>query len=153
MNLFEQERLWVMGDYIVPGDNEYGDLSLNDDAAPLSKGGTKNDIAGNALGNDLKPARETTYVYLNFDGEDTVYDNPALNLSFSVSVQNSWFSDEQKQTILTALTEKYEADGVVFTLERPPDEPGSDGYSTLYFGKSDSFKAYGEFFGVAETHD
>jgi len=89
------------------------------------------------------------YVYLDFDGERTTYRNRDLNLSISVTVRNSGFSDAQKQTILSQLTAKYKADGVVFTLEKPQDVA----YSTLYFGESGAFKNYGSFFGVSETID
>ena len=89
------------------------------------------------------------YVYLDFDGERTSYRNRDLNLTVSVTVQNPAFSNAQKQEIVSALTEKYKADGVVFTTEKPQDAS----YSTVYFGESSAFKKYGDFFGVSETID
>ncbi|MBR4255172.1 MAG: AIDA repeat-containing protein [Lentisphaeria bacterium] len=113
--------------------------------------GNESEVVGHTVENIPKAEQKPVYVYLDFDGQRTTYDNRALKLSFAVTVRNSGFSDEQQQAILTGLAEKYEADGVVFMLERPADE--SIEYSTLYFGKTSAFDAYGEFFGVAETHD
>lgn len=98
--------------------------------------------------NDTPPV--TQYVYLDFDGErKTRYSNPDLNLSFSVSVQNPMFSDEQRLAVFDELTKKYESEHVEFLLARPTGVE----YSTLYFGISDDIKNRGSFFGVAETHD
>ena len=113
--------------------------------------GKETEVISHTVENIPKKEKKLSYVYLDFDGQSTSYDNRALNLSFAVTVQNSLFSDEQKQVILAGLTKRYKADGVVFMLERPVDE--SIEYSTLYFGKTDAFDDYGEFFGVAETHD
>ena len=131
------------------------DLTVTEDTTVYFKAvdiaGNESEVVGHTVENIPKAEQKPVYVYLDFDGQRTTYDNRALKLSFAVTVRNSGFSDEQQQAILTGLAEKYEADGVVFMLERPADE--SIEYSTLYFGKTSAFDAYGEFFGVAETHD
>jgi hypothetical protein len=42
-------------------------------------------------------------------------------MSFDLSVTNPGFSEEQRQTIVSALSEKYSKDNIVFTRERPED--------------------------------
>ncbi len=90
-------------------------------------------------------------VYLDFDGENTQYNNADLGLNFDVTVKDSGMSEVQKQTILAGLSEKYKNTGIVFTLERPEDDAVE--YSTVYIGESDDFKKYGNFAGLAETID
>ena len=81
--------------------------------------GNESEVASYTVDNILTHSpKKTTYVYLDFDGESATYDNAALDLSFSVTVQDSGFSEEQIQEILAALTEKFEADNVVFLLDR-----------------------------------
>jgi hypothetical protein len=46
-------------------------------------------------------------VYLDFDGENTIYRNNDLNVSLDVNVGNSFMSDEQKLYILSQLNEMY----------------------------------------------
>lgn len=90
------------------------------------------------------------YVYLDFDGEGLVsYNNPDLNISFNLSVGVPGFSEEQRTAIVSALSKAYNKDNIVFTLKRPENVD----YSTLYLGQSSAFADYGDFFGVAETHD
>ena len=90
------------------------------------------------------------YVYLDFDGEELVrYNNPDLKLSFDLSVAAPAFSEEQRAAIVSELNKQYNKYNIAFTLERPEGVE----YSTLYFGQSAAFAEYGDFFGVAETHD
>ena len=90
------------------------------------------------------------YVYLDFDGEELVrYTNSDLGLSFDLSVAAPAFSEEQRAAIVSELTKQYNKYDIAFTLERPEGVE----YSTLYFGQSAAFAEYGDFFGVAETHD
>ena len=90
------------------------------------------------------------YIYLDFDGENNIrYRNSALNLSFTLSVRNSGISEDRRQAILSELSEKYQEDGIVFTLERPTDTA----YSTLFFGTTNAFDNYGDYYAVAEKHD
>ena len=90
------------------------------------------------------------YIYLDFDGENNIrYRNSALNLSFTLSVRNSGISEDRRLAILSELSEKYQEDGIVFTLERPTDTA----YSTLFFGTTNAFDNYGDYYAVAEKHD
>ena len=89
-------------------------------------------------------------VYLDLDGEAAVrYNNPDLGIELDVAVTAPGFTAEQRESIVSELTRKYNKNNISFTLERPE----SGDYSTLYFGKSTAFEPYGEFYGVAETHD
>ena len=98
---------------------------------------------------DIK-ASEPQYVYLDFNGENEArYNNADLNLSFNLSVQDPKFTEIQRQTIFDELSKKYKGDDIVFVLDRPKDLE----YSTLYFGQSNAFDQYGEFFGISETND
>ena len=89
-------------------------------------------------------------VYLDFDGEETQYNNDALDLNFDVCIADSGMTEEQKQYILASLTEKYKLTDIFFTLEQPVD---TESYSTVYIGQSDDFKEYGTFAGLAESID
>ena len=109
-------------------------LNLNDDELTLSVS-----------------APTAQYVYLDFDGEELVrYTNSDLGLSFDLSVAAPAFSEEQRAAIVSELTKQYNKYNIAFTLERPS---GDVAYSTLYFGQSSAFAEFGDFFGVAETHD
>ena len=109
-------------------------LSLNDDELVLSVSA---------------PAAQ--YVYLDFDGEELVrYGNSDLGLAFDLSVNAPAFSEEQRAAIVSELTRQYNKYNIAFTLERPDEDVA---YSTLYFGLSSAFAEYGDFFGIAETHD
>ncbi len=88
-------------------------------------------------------------VYLDFDGENTIYHNEDLNISLDVNVEDSLMSDAQKFYILSQLDKMYDDSEVVFTLSRPDNEE----YSTIYIGKTDAFNKYGSFAGLAETID
>jgi len=106
-------------------------------------------MADNGISNNSGTSSSVQYVYLDFDGEHATYRNTDLRMSFSVTVQNPDFSDAQKQAILNGLKEKYASSGIVFTTEKP----AVASYSTLYFGQSNAFQRYGDFFGVSETFD
>ncbi len=102
-------------------------------------------------GNDTLSSSDTgsvQYVYLDFDGERTRYNNQDMKTSFSVTVRDPGFSEAQKKAILSGLNEKYSSAGIVFTTSKP-----GGSYSTLYYGQCDSFSRYGEFFAVSETCD
>ena len=119
------QPVWING-------REYT-LNLNDDELTLSV-----------------TAPTAQYVYLDFDGEDLVrYSNSDLALAFDLSVAAPGFSEEQRAAIVSELTKQYNRYNIAFTLERPEGVE----YSTLYFGQSPAFAEYGDFFGVAETHD
>jgi autotransporter passenger strand-loop-strand repeat protein len=91
------------------------------------------------------------YVYLDFDGEELVrYSNSDLELAFDLSVYAPAFSEEQRAAIVSELTKQYNKYNIAFMLERSDEDVA---YSTLYFGQSPAFADYGDFFGVAETHD
>ncbi len=97
----------------------------------------------------LQPLLAKQIVYLDFDGENTEYNNADLGLNFAVTVKDSGMTEEQKSRILQQLSEQYENTGVVFTLERPAE----GAYSSVFIGQSDDFKPYGNFAGLAETID
>ena len=59
-------------------------------------------------------------------------------------------SVEQKQYILSELSQKYDLSEVVFTLEKPVD---TSSYSTVFVGQTGDFDEYGTFAGLAETID
>ncbi|MDD3153868.1 MAG: hypothetical protein PHS41_03300, partial [Victivallaceae bacterium] len=84
------------------------------------------------------------YVYLDFDGESTQYNNSALGLEIDVSVENSKIDAERIVAITAALNERYAETGVTFVTERPT----SGTYSTVYIGKNNLGYA-----GLAETID
>ena len=108
-------------------------LNLNDDELTL-----------------IVSAPTAQYVYLDFDGEELVrYNNPDLGLSIDLSVAAAAFSEEQRAAIVSELAKQYNKYNIAFTLERPEGVE----YSTLYFGQSSAFAEYGDFFGIAETHD
>ncbi|MBP5585516.1 MAG: AIDA repeat-containing protein [Lentisphaeria bacterium] len=111
--------------------------------------GNESEVVSRSVTNIEKNVHDPVYVYLDFDGENTFYDNQDLDLSFAVTVADPGFSDTQKQAILSELADRYAADGVAFTLTRPENTE----YSTLYFGKSDDFADYGRYFGISETLD
>ena len=111
--------------------------------------GNESEVVSHSVTNIEKRAHDPVYVYLDFDGGNTSYHNRGLDLSFVVKVANPGYSDAQKRTILSELADKYAADGVAFTLTRPEDVE----YSTLYFGTSDDFADYGDYFGISETLD
>ena len=89
-------------------------------------------------------------VFLDFDGENTFYENSDLDLNFSVTVKDSGISEERQQNILALLNEKYRDLNVTFTNEKPLD---TEFYSTVFVGKTDDFADYGSFAGMAETID
>ena len=89
-------------------------------------------------------------VFLDFDGENTFYENSDLDLNFAVTVKDSGISEERQQNILALLNEKYRDLNVTFTNEKPLD---TEFYSTVFVGKTDDFADYGSFAGMAETID
>ena len=89
-------------------------------------------------------------VYLDFDGESTVYRNNDLNIAIAVDVEDSSMSEEQKQYILAELSARYALEDIVFTTEKPNDTAE---YSTIFIGQTDDFEEYGSFAGLAETVD
>ena len=96
-----------------------------------------------------KKLDELQYVYLDFDGEDTVYRNADLDLEIGVSVSDSGIVGERREEIVTQLNERYADTGVVFVSVRPTDVM----YSTVYIGTTDSFAGYGDYLGLAEAID
>lgn len=104
-------------------------------------------MAGNDTLNN-SDSGSVQYVYLDFDGERTRYNNQDLKTSFSVTVRDPGFTEAQKKAILSGLNEKYSSAGIVFTTSKP-----SGSYSTLYYGQCDPFSRYGDFFAVSETCD
>ena len=89
-------------------------------------------------------------IYLDFDGEITVYRNDDLDILLDVEVENSGMTEEQKSYILAELSAKYAAENIVFTIEKPKENTE---YSTVFIGKTDDFEKYGSFTGLAETID
>ena len=104
-------------------------------------------MAGNDTLNN-SDAGSVQYVYLDFDGERTKYNNQDLKQSFYVTVRDPAFTEAQKNAILSGLNEKYSSSGIVFTTTKP-----GGSYSTLYYGQCDSFNRYGDFFAVSESCD
>ena len=94
------------------------------------------------------PQIAVQYVYLDFDGELTLYNGEILTVD-NVEVQDSSLTEERIQNILAQLNTRYAAQNVVFVNERPQ----TDEYSTVYIGKTSAFNEYGDFAGVAETID
>ena len=94
-------------------------------------------------------AKEQQIIYLDFDGADTIYQNSALDLNISVNVKDSGLSQERIDEITNELNRQYADDNVLFVSALPADEE----YSTVYIGATESFKPYGEFYGLAETID
>ena len=88
------------------------------------------------------------YVYLDFDGELTSYNGEILTVE-NVEVQHSELSEERIKNILTELNKKYASENVIFVTEIPAEAE----YSTIYVGKTEAFKPYGSFAGLAETLD
>ncbi|MBE6403339.1 MAG: hypothetical protein E7039_06420, partial [Lentisphaerae bacterium] len=88
------------------------------------------------------------YVYLDFDGELTSYNGEILTVE-NVEVQHSELSEERIQNILAELNAKYASENVIFVTEIPAEAE----YSTIYVGKTEAFKPYGSFAGLAETLD
>ena len=132
VNAFKEFGSVSVGQSVWINDKEYA-LNLNDGELTLTIN---------------VPTKQ--YVYLDFDGESLVnYTNSDLGLSFDLSVLDPEFSDEQREAIVYELTNQYKKFGIEFTLTPPAEEA----YSTLYFGLSDAFSDYGEFFGIAETYD
>ncbi len=93
----------------------------------------------------------TQVIYLDFAGaEDVSYDNNALNIHINnIDVEHSSLTEEQQFAVITDLNAKFAGTGVCFTAA-PPE---TDEYSTIYVGKTDDFKPYGNFSGLAETID
>ena len=105
-------------------------------------------MAGNDTLNN-SDSGSVQYVYLDFDGERTRYNNQELKQSFFVTVRDPSFTEDQKNAILSGLNKKYSSSDIVFTTTKPQ----SGSYSTLYFGQCDSFNRYGDFFAVSESCD
>ena len=93
---------------------------------------------------------ELQIVYLDFDGEKTVYRNETLDISLEADVRDSGMTEEQKLYILAELSAKYALEDIFFTIEKPDDDKE---YSTVFIGQCDDFKQYGSFAGIAETID
>ena len=92
---------------------------------------------------------EVQYVYLDFDGEDTAYTNEDLGLDLEVHVQDSCIAADRREAIAAELNRLYAGLNVVFVTLRPENAE----YSTVYVGLTNSFDAYGNFAGLAETID
>ena len=88
------------------------------------------------------------YVYLDFDGESTVYNGELLTID-QVVVQDSSLPQERISNIVAELNRIYAAQNVIFVTERP----ATAGYSTIFVGKTSAFDQYGSFAGLAETID
>ncbi|MBR4900667.1 MAG: AIDA repeat-containing protein [Victivallales bacterium] len=89
-------------------------------------------------------------VYLDFDGAETSYYNPDLDIAIdNIVVEDSGFDSESITLIIDALNEQF-GDDVVFTADLPTD---TDAYSTIYVGVTSAFDGYGSFHGLAETID
>ena len=91
------------------------------------------------------------YVYLDFDGEETVYRGELLTVG-SVTVEDSRLTETRIAGIVSALNDRYAAQGVVFTADRAAI-PAEAEYSTVYVGRTRDFASYGSFAGLAETVD
>ena len=128
-------RKQIGGEIILDGD--YSELEINDSETASVEG------SASSLSHDVQ------LIYLDFDGAETRYHNRDLGLDFAVTVADSGFSDETKQFILSELSAAYS--NIVFTLDKPEDDAVE--YSTVYIGKSDDFREYGNFYGLAETID
>ena len=130
-----------------------GGVTLTENATVYFKAvdtsGNESEIVSHTVTNIEKNAHDPVYVYLDFDGEQTFYNNYDLDLSLSVTVADPGYSDSMKRIIQSELTELYAENGIVFTLTRPENAE----YSTLYFGKSNAFADYGVYFGISETLD
>ena len=88
-------------------------------------------------------------VYLDFNGAETSYYNPVLNIAIdNIVVEDSGFDSDSISLIIDALNEQF-GDDVVFTAELPH----TDEYSTIYVGVTSAFEDYGDFLGIAETVD
>ena len=59
-------------------------------------------MAGNDTLNN-SDSGSVQYVYLDFDGERTKYNNQELKQSFFVTVRDPSFTDDQKNAILSGL--------------------------------------------------
>ncbi|MBO7328601.1 MAG: hypothetical protein J6W00_07515, partial [Lentisphaeria bacterium] len=94
-------------------------------------------------------ADEQQIIYLDFDGANTSYRNTILDLNLSVKVKDSGLTQERIDEILLELNRQYAADNVLFVSTIPVEEE----FSTIYIGETESFKPYGEFYGLAETID
>ncbi|MFA7230762.1 MAG: hypothetical protein WC071_05785 [Victivallaceae bacterium] len=93
----------------------------------------------------------TQVIYLDFDGaEDVSYDNKTLGVHIdNIYVGHSNLTEEQQLAVMTDLNTKFAGTGVYFTAELPEAVE----YSTIYVGKTDNFKPYGNFLGLSETID
>ena len=92
------------------------------------------------------------YVYLDFDGEETVYRGELLTVG-SVTVEDSRLTETRIAGIVSALNVRYAAQGVVFTADRAAI-PAEAEYSTVYVvGRTRDYASYGSFAGLAETVD
>ncbi len=90
-------------------------------------------------------------IYLDFKGaNDAAYNNDALNIHINnIDVEHSSLTEEQQLAVITDLNTQFAGTGVYFTTELPETAE----YSTIYVGKTDDFKPYGNFLGLAETID
>ena len=96
----------------------------------------------------MKEQYELQYVFLDFDGEVTVFNGDILALE-CVTVQDSQLSSERISTIAAALNAKYASQNITFVTEKPV----SGDFSTIFIGKSEELSAYGDFTGLSETVD
>ena len=69
-------------------------------------------------------------VYLDFDGEETVYKNDALGVEYSINVSDSLITEERQAEIVEKLNEQYNGNGIYFTNTVPLDFVE---FSTIYF--------------------
>ena len=105
------------------------------------------------MANDMencKTINNEQIVFLDFDGEKTIYNNSALDLNFSVNVEDSGIDKERQMEILQILNTEYADAGISFTIEKPDD---NNYFSTIFIGETRAFDSYGNFSGVAENID
>ena len=89
-------------------------------------------------------------VYLDFDGEETVYKNDALGVEYSINVSDSLITEERQAEIVEKLNEQYNGNGIYFTNTVPLDFVE---FSTIYVGRPDGLPEDNDIFGLSETID
>ena len=89
-------------------------------------------------------------VYLDFDGEETVYKNDALGVEYSINVSDSLITEERQAEIVEKLNEQYNGNGIYFTNTVPL---GFVEFSTIYVGRPDGLPEDNDIFGLSETID
>ena len=89
-------------------------------------------------------------VYLDFDGEETVYKNDALGVEYSINVSDSLITEERQAEIVEKLNEQYNGNGIYFTNTVLLDFVE---FSTIYVGRPDGLPEDNDIFGLSETID